>query len=660
MTHSSRAAVLLALSALSCASAPDDGAGRTERDAGRPDASANSPDSADASMSDGAPWDGAADQGNSADTSASDATGEGRPLDDSASDVVTDKGNAADAVAAWDGAVTRTQLNSGLGKTLKMPYSTLALNMNYVALVGGLDPNYFHWCVSPIDDDQGKTHLFLSRWPARLGMAGWSSQGELAHYVADNAEGPFTYVNTALDNGTVPSSWMVSPHNVRIKKIDGSYVIIYIVQDSRVGNQRGQKIGMLISNSLNGPWTPVGPGGVVVQPSTDPGNWAYNGLLGVDNPDVDKVNGKYYVYFKSGPMMNGSMHYGYAESAALTGPYVISSAPQTDNVDYLEDATAFWWNGYEYLLTTDNFGTNTGIFGAGDLVASGLSEFAGTVSHGRRANRVRRPLGLHDHPERYHVQLHALGQVRATGRSDAKREAGLFLRSRFLQRQRREGDGHVRLEVQHRRRGHAHLAATSSDGCARPNRMDRLGDGQRFRQCARRKPRHSMGDGSLPNRRAIFPSRHAVGKGLQPDPLGCHRLQQRLPARLRGVRLERRFHLGQRDRRGLGRRNDHRHLVRFHECPVHQGRANRKLHHQLVGDFGAQRLSHGPLTPRNAVRPPELRHRHHRTTTATTMDSLFAANHGLRTLVGTRCWGGHLPVVRNGVVVQDARARTRA
>ncbi len=274
-------------------------------------------------------------------------------------------GGAPDEV--WEGAVTRTDLNSGYGKDLALPYSSLALNMNFIGLAEGLDPDFFHWCVSPIDDDLGKTHLFLSRWPAELGMGGWSTSGELAHYVGDSAEGPFTYVDTVLDNATVPSDWMVSPHNVRIKKIDDTFVIVYIVQDSRVGNQTGQRIGMLVSSSLAGPWTAVGNGGVVVEPSTDSNNWAYDGLLGVDNPDVDKVNGKYYVYFKAGPAMNGTMHYGYAESMALTGPYVISSAAQTDNTDYLEDATAFAWNGYEYLLTTDNFGTQTGIFGAGIL-----------------------------------------------------------------------------------------------------------------------------------------------------------------------------------------------------------------------------------------------------------------------------------------------------
>ena len=274
-------------------------------------------------------------------------------------------GNAGDD--SFPGAVTRTQLYSGVGKTLRVPYSNLALDMTFIGIAPGLDPNYFHWCVSPIDNDQGRTHLYLSRWPANLGMAGWSTNGELAHYVGNSAEGPFTYVNTVLSNATVPSSWMVSPHNVRIKKIDDSFVIVYIVQDSRVGNQTGQKIGLLTSASLDGPWTPVGPGGVAVQPSTNPSNWAYNGILGVDNPDFDKIDGKYYIFFKAGPKMDGSMHYGYAVSDTLTGSYTISSAPQTDNIDYIEDATAFAWNGYEYLLTTDNFGTNTGVFGAGIL-----------------------------------------------------------------------------------------------------------------------------------------------------------------------------------------------------------------------------------------------------------------------------------------------------
>ena len=64
-------------------------------------------------------------------------------------------------------------------------------------------------------------------------------------------------------------------------------MIVYIVQDSRVGNQRGQKIGLLTSASLDGPWAAVGPGGVVVQPSTDPANYTVSTASQTDNIGVD-------------------------------------------------------------------------------------------------------------------------------------------------------------------------------------------------------------------------------------------------------------------------------------------------------------------------------------------------------------------------------------
>jgi hypothetical protein len=54
-------------------------------------------------------------------------------------------------------------------------------------------------------------------------------------------------------------------------------------------------------------------------------------------------------------------------SDELTKGYVKSDEGITDNFTYIEDTTAFEMNGKIYLLTTDNFGGNTGITGAGIL-----------------------------------------------------------------------------------------------------------------------------------------------------------------------------------------------------------------------------------------------------------------------------------------------------
>src|SRR5690349_15999978 len=57
---------------------------------------------------------------------------------------------------------------------------------------------FYVWCNSPIEDDDGKTHLFFSRWDAKKGMGGWINGCEIAHAVAASPEGPYEYTETVL------------------------------------------------------------------------------------------------------------------------------------------------------------------------------------------------------------------------------------------------------------------------------------------------------------------------------------------------------------------------------------------------------------------------------------------------------------------------------
>src|SRR5450432_2000617 len=57
---------------------------------------------------------------------------------------------------------------------------------------------YYVWCNSPIEDEQGKIHVFFSRWDAKKGMGGWIKGSEIAHAVADAPEGTYQYVETIL------------------------------------------------------------------------------------------------------------------------------------------------------------------------------------------------------------------------------------------------------------------------------------------------------------------------------------------------------------------------------------------------------------------------------------------------------------------------------
>ena len=124
---------------------------------------------------------------------------------------------------------------------------------------------------------------------------------------------------------------------------------------------------MMTADHPEGPWKFVNDnGGTVVESSRDPKHWTYGSVIGTDNPAFLKIGGKYCVYFKSGAPARMAARYGVAVADKLEGPYVLADRPVTDNIAYIEDAQAFETGGNYYLLTTDNLGGNTGVYG--DLI----------------------------------------------------------------------------------------------------------------------------------------------------------------------------------------------------------------------------------------------------------------------------------------------------
>lgn len=240
------------------------------------------------------------------------------------------------------------------------------------------DPEYYVWCTSPILAEDGMVHLFCSRWPKSHGMPGWTTHCEIAHYAGASPEGPFHFVDVAMPaNPGAP--WNNSIHNPAIAKAGDKYVLLYITFDRRTdspwleGEAPGSGCGkmytcMAISDSLNGPWKLCGKEGMIVEPSPDPSHWLYQSWS-LDNPTFLAHGGKYYIYFKGGKRQR-AIRYGYAVSDHLEGPYRLGDQPCTDNIAYIEDATAFEWAGKIHLLTNDNFGTHTGIPGGGILWTS--------------------------------------------------------------------------------------------------------------------------------------------------------------------------------------------------------------------------------------------------------------------------------------------------
>jgi len=183
---------------------------------------------------------------------------------------------------------------------------------------------YYVWCNSPIEDEQGRIHVFFSRWDAKKGMGGWIKGSEIAHAIADTPEGPYQYIETIL--APRPGYWDATTcHNPLIKKVDGKYCLFFMGNSN--GKTNTKRIGLAFSDSLNGPWTR--PDQPLLEAGTE-GAWDDHCTT---NPAfVKQGDGKYWLYYKSwntkdyetstDPLIKGNRKYGLAIADKLEGPYI--------------------------------------------------------------------------------------------------------------------------------------------------------------------------------------------------------------------------------------------------------------------------------------------------------------------------------------------------
>jgi hypothetical protein len=217
------------------------------------------------------------------------------------------------------------------------------------------EPGYTVWGSSPIIGPEGKVHLFVARWPAELKVdPGWRSHSEIAHYVSDSPEGPFSFSEIAL-TGTGEDTWdKYGAHNPAIHQVGDNYILLYIGNDNPKSphHPANQCIGMAVSSSLYGPWQRVGEDGLILSPPDEPSYWNYQASNGVNNPALlQNPNGGFFLYFKS---HQGIM--GLAVAEHVEGPYVQMPWKVTHNNQAVEDGYAFMFEGKYCLLTTDNHG----------------------------------------------------------------------------------------------------------------------------------------------------------------------------------------------------------------------------------------------------------------------------------------------------------------
>lgn len=91
-----------------------------------------------------------------------------------------------------------------------------------------IHPDYYIWCGTMVKGDDGKYHVFYSRWPRALGHYAWVTHSEVAHAVGDSPFGPFRHKNVALPARGKEFWDGLCTHNASVtRRQDGGYLMVY-------------------------------------------------------------------------------------------------------------------------------------------------------------------------------------------------------------------------------------------------------------------------------------------------------------------------------------------------------------------------------------------------------------------------------------------------
>jgi hypothetical protein len=166
-----------------------------------------------------------------------------------------------------------------------------------------IDPDYFIWGASMVADEQGKYHLFYSRWPKSHGHNAWLTHSEIAHAVADSPTGPYKHVDVALPARGSEFWDGLDTHNPTVHKFADKYYLYYmgntgdgeITKGFNWSHRNNQRIGVAVADHPNGPWKRTN------KPLIDVGadDNTHDALM-VSNPSIaQRKDGKFVLVYKA-------------------------------------------------------------------------------------------------------------------------------------------------------------------------------------------------------------------------------------------------------------------------------------------------------------------------------------------------------------------------
>ncbi len=240
------------------------------------------------------------------------------------------------------------------------------------------------WCGSVIRGEDGRWHMFASRWGRQYGFgANWLLRCEIVRAASDRPEGPYRYEETVLSARDRRFFDGISVHNPCIRYFNGTYYLYYMgttdggpipETNGELSSERfneiwnRKRIGLATSSSVYGPWKRLD------EPILMPRDCSHWDCTAVTNPAVAILpDGVTYMLYKSRRYAGAPLEIGAVCASCPEGPFErLSENPifAFDHPDFhVEDPYLWFEEGKFRLLMKDDFkngsGGVTGVWGSG-------------------------------------------------------------------------------------------------------------------------------------------------------------------------------------------------------------------------------------------------------------------------------------------------------
>jgi len=229
--------------------------------------------------------------------------------------------------------------------------------------------DYWVWCGSVIRGEDGRYHMFASRWSRVLTFTPhWLTNSEVVRATSDTPEGPYAFEEVVLPMRGAEYWDGLMTHNPTIHKSGDTYLLYYTATtysgdvptpDSQeqgrspkvLEARANQCIGLATAPSLAGPWTrrdePILP--------PRPGKW--DALMTTNAAPCVYGDGKILLVYKAVAHQKDLLRLGVAGADSFDGPYerlkddVIFRFDETN--DHVEDAYVWWCGDHFELIMKD-------------------------------------------------------------------------------------------------------------------------------------------------------------------------------------------------------------------------------------------------------------------------------------------------------------------